>query len=84
MFIYLLEGHDPATHGPVTLDACLVAGQKCPAEVRSAFEDRFGCSLIDAYGATETHFVVCDLDPRRSAAVDGRHAGRPSDDSGRA
>jgi long-chain acyl-CoA synthetase len=58
MFIYLLEGHDPELHGEVRLDACLVAGQKCPAEVRAAFEARFGCNLIDAYGATETHFVA--------------------------
>jgi long-chain acyl-CoA synthetase len=58
MFIYLLQGHDPAVHGEVALGRCLVAGQKCPPEVRAAFEERFSCRLIDAYGATETHFIT--------------------------
>lgn len=71
MFIYLLQGHDPARHGAIRLDACLVAGQRCPVEVQTAFEERFSCVLVDAYGATETHFSTCTLrhGPRRPGSV---------------
>jgi crotonobetaine/carnitine-CoA ligase len=34
-----------------------------PAEIYDAFEERFGCKLVEAYGATETNLVVyTDLD----------------------
>lgn len=79
MFIYLLEGHDPEVHGEIRLDACLVAGQKCPAEVRAAFEARFGCHLIDAYGATETHFVAAtSIHAPQPAGTVGTEVGQAS------
>jgi crotonobetaine/carnitine-CoA ligase len=45
-----------------------------PAEIYDAFEERFGCKLVEAYGATETNLVVyTDLDESRKGSC-----GRPN------
>jgi long-chain acyl-CoA synthetase len=58
MYIYLLQGHDPNVHGDISLQPCIVGGQTMPVEARQAFEERFGCRLLNLYGATETHALA--------------------------
>jgi acyl-CoA synthetase (AMP-forming)/AMP-acid ligase II len=59
MFHYLLQaGTDaPAARFP-GLRLCVSAGAIMPAALNRAFEDRFGVTLLDGYGITETATMV--------------------------
>lgn len=59
MFHYLLEAAraEPGCRFP-GLRVCLSAGAIMPAPVNREFEDRFGVTLLDGYGITETSTMV--------------------------
>lgn len=59
MFHYLLEAAraDPACRFP-GLRVCLSAGAIMPGPINAEFEQRFGVTLLDGYGITETSTMV--------------------------
>jgi long-chain acyl-CoA synthetase len=59
MFHYLLEAAraDPACRFP-GLRVCLSAGAIMPGAINAEFEQRFGVTLLDGYGITETSTMV--------------------------
>jgi len=47
---------------------CVSAGEKLPAELYHAWQERFGVEILDAIGATETIFMFVSNRPGRSRA----------------
>jgi benzoate-CoA ligase family protein len=48
--------------------ACVSAGERLPAELYTAWRERFGVEILDGFGATETIFMVLSNRPGRSRA----------------
>jgi benzoate-CoA ligase family protein len=46
--------------------ACVSAGERLPAEIYTAWRERFGVEILDGLGATETIFMVLANRPGRS------------------
>ena len=46
--------------------ACVSAGERLPAEIYTAWRERFGVEILDGLGATETIFMVLSNRPGRS------------------
>ena len=46
--------------------ACVSAGERLPAELYTAWRERFGVEILDGLGATETIFMVLSNRPGRS------------------
>lgn len=66
--------HPPVTGGPEAdgLRVCVSGGAPLPTEVLYAFEKRFGCSVAEGYGLSETSPVTCfnHLDrPRKAGSI---------------
>ncbi|MGE5408066.1 MAG: long-chain-fatty-acid--CoA ligase [Syntrophothermus sp.] len=59
--------HDPARGGTDTssLRFCVTGGAAMPVEVLKAFEDAFGCELLEGYGLSETSPVASITHPGR-------------------
>ncbi|MEZ5378570.1 MAG: class I adenylate-forming enzyme family protein [Acidimicrobiales bacterium] len=57
MFQYLLNAGTEAESLP-GLTRCVTAGAVMPGSVNQAFEERFGVTLLDGYGITETSTMV--------------------------
>jgi benzoate-CoA ligase family protein len=60
----LHAGLPPGTFGSARL--CVSAGERLPAELCTAWRDRFGVEILDGIGATETVFMVLSNRPGRS------------------
>jgi benzoate-CoA ligase family protein len=60
----LHAGLPPRTFGSARL--CVSAGERLPAELCTAWRDRFGVEILDGIGATETVFMVLSNRPGRS------------------
>lgn len=58
MFHYLLEAARDLETLPEGLRVCVSAGAIMPATLNQAFEERFGVTLLDGYGITETATFV--------------------------
>jgi long-chain acyl-CoA synthetase len=65
MFVALLHDATAATSDVSTLQWCVSGGAPMPAEVMSAFESRFGVTLLEGYGLSETSPVVSFTVPDR-------------------
>ncbi|MEU6845453.1 long-chain fatty acid--CoA ligase [Streptomyces sp. NPDC046716] len=66
--------HPPVVDGPEadTLRVCVSGGSSLPTEVLYGFEKRFGCSVAEGYGLSETSPVACfnHLDrPRKAGSI---------------
>ncbi len=51
----LLERHDPAHHGPTTLEVIMSGGAPVPAALVERAQATFGARMVIAYGQTEAH-----------------------------
>ncbi|MCC6306077.1 MAG: AMP-binding protein [Rhodobacteraceae bacterium] len=54
MYVYLVEGHDPARHDLSSLRVCITGGAPVPGPVIRRFEAISGVRVAQVYGATET------------------------------
>ncbi|MFC6599207.1 long-chain-fatty-acid--CoA ligase [Kitasatospora paranensis] len=59
----LLTGRDPG--GTASLRVCVSGGAALPVEVLHAFEEAFGCTVLEGYGLSETSPVACFNHPDR-------------------
>ncbi|CCH31285.1 long-chain fatty acid--CoA ligase [Actinosynnema sp. NPDC047251] len=55
----------PERGGCESLRVCVSGGAAMPVEVLRAFEDAFGCTLLEGYGLSETSPVACFNHPDR-------------------
>ncbi len=55
----------PERGGCESLRVCVSGGAALPVEVLRAFEDAFGCTLLEGYGLSETSPVACFNHPDR-------------------
>jgi long-chain acyl-CoA synthetase len=65
MYVALLHDGAAAGHDLSTLRWCVSGGAPMPAEVMGAFESRFGVTLLEGYGLSETSPVVSFTVPDR-------------------
>ncbi len=65
MYVALLHDRTAAQHDVCTLRWCVSGGAPIPAEVMAAFESRFGVTLLEGYGLSETSPVVSFTVPDR-------------------
>jgi len=63
--MYLALLHDSADHNLETLTWCVSGGAPMPATVMAEFEARFGVTLLEGYGLSETSPVVSFTVPDR-------------------
>jgi long-chain acyl-CoA synthetase len=54
MYAAMLHAPDAGDIDVSTLDVCVSGGAAMPVEVMRAFEDRFGCKVLEGYGLSET------------------------------
>jgi long-chain acyl-CoA synthetase len=59
--------HDPAraSFDPSALELCVSGGAAMPVEVLRAFEDEFGCKVLEGYGLSETTAIASFNRPDR-------------------
>jgi long-chain acyl-CoA synthetase len=57
--------HHSAEHDTSSLRLCISGGAAMPLEVMAAFEERFGCVVLEGYGLSETSPVVSFNRPDR-------------------
>jgi long-chain acyl-CoA synthetase len=57
MYAAMLNHPDDADTS--TLEVCVSGGAAMPVEVMRAFEQRFGCQILEGYGLSETSPVAC-------------------------
>src|SRR3954454_24113808 len=50
--------HHPGEHDTSTLATCVSGGAAMPVEVMRAFEERFGCQIVEGYGLSKTPRVA--------------------------
>lgn len=53
MYVYLVNGHDPARHDLSSLRVCTAGGSPVPQPVVERFEALSGVRVVQVYGATE-------------------------------
>lgn len=58
MYAAILHHPDAATMDSSSLRACASGGSAMPLEVMRAFEDKFGCIIMEGYGLSETSPVA--------------------------
>jgi long-chain acyl-CoA synthetase len=56
--MYAAMLHHPGEHDTSTLATCVSGGAAMPVEVMRAFEERFGCQILEGYGLSETSPVA--------------------------
>jgi long-chain acyl-CoA synthetase len=65
MYAALLAQPDRADHDVSSLRMCVSGGAAMPVEVMRAFEDAFGCVVLEGYGLSETSPVASFNHPDR-------------------
>jgi long-chain acyl-CoA synthetase len=73
MYAGMLHHPDPAATDTSSLRTCVSGGASMPLEIMRAFEQTFGCMILEAYGLSETSPVASFNHPDRSASP-GRSA----------
>ncbi len=58
MYSAMLQVPDAAQYDVSSLRACIAGGSAMPVEVLRAFEDTFGCMVLEGYGLSETSPVA--------------------------
>ncbi|WP_028066740.1 long-chain-fatty-acid--CoA ligase [Solirubrobacter soli] len=56
--MYAAMLHHPGEHDTSSLTVCVSGGAAMPVEVMRAFEERFGCAVLEGYGLSETSPVA--------------------------
>src|SRR6478672_6228146 len=69
MYVALLAAADRSDIDVSSLLVCVSGGAAMPVEVLRAFEDRFGCTVLEGYGLSETSPAVCFNHPGRVRKV---------------
>jgi long-chain acyl-CoA synthetase len=69
MYIAMLALADRDDADVSSLRVCVSGGAAMPVEVLRAFEDRFGCTVLEGYGLSETSPAVCFNHPDRMRKV---------------
>jgi long-chain acyl-CoA synthetase len=69
MYIAMLASADRDDADVSSLRVCVSGGAAMPVEVLRAFEDRFGCTVLEGYGLSETSPAVCFNRPGRMRKV---------------
>jgi long-chain acyl-CoA synthetase len=59
MFSAMLHQPDATDHDMSSLRLCVSGGSAMPVEVMRAFEETFGCIVLEGYGLSETSPVAC-------------------------
>jgi long-chain acyl-CoA synthetase len=59
MYAALLNHPDAGARDVSSLEVCVSGGAAMPVEVMRAFEDTFGCAVLEGYGLSETSPVAC-------------------------
>jgi long-chain acyl-CoA synthetase len=59
MYVAMLAAAERNDVDVSSLRVCVSGGAAMPAEVLRAFEDRFGCTVLEGYGLSETSPAVC-------------------------
>jgi long-chain acyl-CoA synthetase len=58
MFAAMLHSPDAGTHDVSSLRLCVSGGSAMPVEIMRAFEEKFGCIILEGYGLSETSPVA--------------------------
>jgi len=69
MYVALLAAADRSDIDVSSLLVCVSGGAAMPVEVLRAFEDRFGCTVLEGYRLSETSPAVCFNHPGRVRKV---------------
>jgi long-chain acyl-CoA synthetase len=69
MYVAMLAAADRNDVDVSSLRVCVSGGAAMPVEVLRAFEDRFGCTVLEGYGLSETSPAVCFNHPDRERKV---------------
>jgi long-chain acyl-CoA synthetase len=65
MYAAMLNLPDADAYDTSSLDICVSGGAPMPVEVMRAFEERFGCKVLEGYGLSETSPVASFNHPDR-------------------
>ena len=69
MYVAMLHGDKADSADTSTLRLCVSGGSAMPGEVLRAFEDKFGCKILEGYGLSETSPVASFNHPDRERKV---------------
>ena len=69
MYLAMLAAADRNDVDLSSLRVCVSGGAAMPVQVLRAFEDRFGCTVLEGYGLSETSPAVCFNHPDRVRKV---------------
>jgi long-chain acyl-CoA synthetase len=58
MFAAMLHSPDAERHDVSSLRLCVSGGSAMPVEIMRSFEERFGCTILEGYGLSETSPVA--------------------------
>ena len=76
MYVALLNHPRRADYDVSALRVCVSGGAAMPVEVLRAFEEAFGCTVLEGYGLSETSPVASFNHPRPTSASPARSARR--------
>ena len=65
MMVYMLDHPDAATRDTGSLRWVISGGAALPVEVQRAFQERFGCTIVQGYGLSETS-AQCSINPKEA------------------
>jgi long-chain acyl-CoA synthetase len=65
MYAAMLNAPDSERYDPSSLRTCVSGGAAMPVEVMRGFEQRFGCTVLEGYGLSETSPMACFNHPDR-------------------
>jgi long-chain acyl-CoA synthetase len=69
MYVAMLHADGADSADTSTLRLCVSGGSAMPGEVLRAFEDKFGCKILEGYGLSETSPVASFNHPDRERKV---------------
>jgi long-chain acyl-CoA synthetase len=69
MYVAMLAAAERDDFDTSSLRVCVSGGAAMPVEVLNAFEARFGCTVLEGYGLSETSPAVCFNHPDRTRKV---------------
>src|SRR3954465_13708849 len=69
MYVAMLHSEKADSADVSTLRLCVSGGSAMPGEVLRAFEDKFGCKILEGYGLSETSPVASFNHPDRERKV---------------